>query len=547
MSFVDKIVDSRTSVDGIYVENFDGLRAVAALMVMCMHAKTIPTLAGGAPGVWIFFALSGYLLYSGFIKYSESISVKYIFSYLTRRIFRIFPLYIFFAYVYAFLFKGWTYDQQKSFFLVQFFFLKDMLHLWTVRTEMVLYLLLPLIMLLLFFIKNKTLKWVILILLALANIILFKNYQISILGTRNHLAIFLLGMAAVHLNVYIPRRLAPWFAYGALALILLLSTFSPWTAPLREILGVVERPLMYKYVWVFYPLCLLLLLSLSRFKSRFWSNRWLRLIGVCGYGFYLWHPMVIELVRGWGLDSFFWYQVACYSLNTILSITTYILIEKPGIAFGRLLSRWVQRDKSILFGLRPWAVCLLVIVLFCSYRQDFLLEKRNHIELTIYSPSDTVTKFFFADETGFREEKSAAVHIKGGAWQTVRTSFPEFSFNKIRFDPGGEAGIYRVKNITMHYPNNDKEVVFDLNAFSVGQQIDMLHVDKNTLIIETSKKSDDPILYYEGHIPSNLMNSRNIISFIFIMGFAGIFAGCIVMDKIFAWDLGRRSGELTCS
>ena len=546
MNFPEKIVKNRTSFDGIYFENYDGLRAVAALMVMSMHAKTIPSLAGGAPGVWIFFALSGYLLYSGFSKSTDKLSTKVIFSYLSRRIFRILPLYLVFAFVYAYLFKPWPPEQENRFFLVQLFFLKNTMHLWTVKTEMLLYLLLPLIMFLLFFIKNNTAKWLLLVFLALVNMALFEYFKISIAGTQNHLAIFMLGMAAVHLGRYVSSRLAPWLAYGSFGLILLLSTFSPWTAPLREALGIVNRPEMYGYVWIFYPLCMLLLISLSRFKSRFWANTWLRVVGVCGYGFYLWHPMVIELVRRWDLD-WFWYQCLSYLINILLSITTYMLIEQPGIRFGRTLSRWIQANRSVVFGIRPWAICLIIIALFCSYRQYFFLDKKMSIEVTIKAPHDTVTQFFFGDNDKFTESQSAGIAIKGGVWQTVSIPATETGFSTIRFDPGTKPGKYQVKDLKIIYPRKKQPVPLDLEGFTGLNQIDSLQTINDTLVVETEPQSDDPVLVYQRYIPVNLMNSNNIVAYIFLTVSTIFFIVFASMDKLCARVMERRNTKLVHS
>lgn len=543
MILIDKIVINRSSFDGLYFENLDGLRAVAALMVMSMHVKTFPSLAGGAPGVWIFFALSGYLLYSGFLKSADKLSTRVIFSYLSRRIFRILPLYLVFAFVYAYLFKNWPPEQEHRFFLVQLFFLKNTMHLWTIKTEMVLYLLLPFIMLLLFFIKNNTAKWLFLVSLAITNMVLFEYYKFSIAGTKNHLAIFILGMAAVHLSAYVSSRLAPWLAYAAFGLILMLSTFSPWTQPLREALGVVNRPDMYGYAWVFYPLCILLLVSLNRFKSRFWGNTWLRIIGVCGYGFYLWHPMVVEMVRGWELE-WFWYQCCCYLLNIALSITTYLLIEQPGIRFGRTISIWIRENRSLLFGIRPWAVCLMIIVLFCSYRQYFFLDKKMSIEITIKAPHDTVTQFFFSNNDKFYESKSAGTAIKGGEWQTVKIPFKEIGFDTIRFDPGTKPGNYEIRDLRLYYPRSKHPVPLDIAAFSGANQISSLHTIDNTFLITTDEQADDPVLIYNKAIPPNFMSSHKITLYLFIAVFVVFCLGFLLMDRICARVLEKRSIEL---
>ncbi len=539
LSLLDSIVKNRPSLDGIYVENFDGLRAVAALLVMSMHARTIPTFAGGAPGVWIFFALSGYLLYSGFLRYGGEIQTSGIFSYLARRVFRILPLYLFFAFIYAYVFKGWELDQKNAFFLVQLFFLKGVLHLWTVKTEMTLYLILPFLVFVLFFIRHDLGKAGLLVSLSLANVVLFDHYGFSLADTDAHLAIFMLGMAAVHLNRYVPLKVAPWLAYGSFGMILLLSTFAPWTYALRELFGVTSRVSMYGNTLVFYPLCFVLLVSLSRFKSRFWANRWLRLVGVCGFGFYLWHPMVIEIVREAGITGLRG-QFCCYFFNFLLSVTTYWVIEKPGIELGRFVSRWIRNNAPLLPGIRPWSVCVILIMFFMCGRQYFLTNKDLLFEVNIKPPQDTIAKLFLSVDDQFIESVSSDVALAGGVWQTVRIPIRERVIDKIRFDPGGVDGRYLIREIKVHLPRSDRTESLDLQAFSALKDIRNLSVVNDVLIVDTEKNAIDPILVYGYPVPGNVIRWPILFFFFFCIGCALIFFSFLFLDKIYTLVMEKR-------
>jgi peptidoglycan/LPS O-acetylase OafA/YrhL len=66
-----------TGLDRGRASGLDGLRAVAALLVVAFHLKTVgnvgfgpldPIVGGGDSGVYLFFALSGYLLYKPFVR-----------------------------------------------------------------------------------------------------------------------------------------------------------------------------------------------------------------------------------------------------------------------------------------------------------------------------------------------------------------------------------------------------------------------------------------------------------------------------------------------
>src|SRR5687768_14720209 len=75
----------------------DGLRAAACLMVVLFHSHTVagisygpldPFIQGGDTGVWVFFALSGYLLYRPFL--TGAVDLR---SYALKRASRILPGY----------------------------------------------------------------------------------------------------------------------------------------------------------------------------------------------------------------------------------------------------------------------------------------------------------------------------------------------------------------------------------------------------------------------------------------------------------------------
>ncbi len=76
----------------------DGLRAAACLLVVVFHSHTVggvdfgflnPVISGGDTGVWIFFVLSGYLLYRPFLIHDVDMR-----SYALKRAARILPGYL---------------------------------------------------------------------------------------------------------------------------------------------------------------------------------------------------------------------------------------------------------------------------------------------------------------------------------------------------------------------------------------------------------------------------------------------------------------------
>jgi peptidoglycan/LPS O-acetylase OafA/YrhL len=528
---VSKIVKNRPVLDGLYVENFDGLRAVAALMVMSMHMHTIPHLAGGAPGVYIFFALSGYLLYSGFLRFSSEVNAKVIFAYLSRRIFRILPLYLFFVFVYAYLFKGWSLEAKNTFFLVQLFFLKGVLHLWTVRMEMILYLILPIIILFLYLLKKELYRLVALVIFSIIILILYHFIQFSFANSEHFMAIFVLGMASVHMRNYVPAKIAPYIAYFSISAILYLSTFAPWNSTVREFFLLSDRADIYHYPYVLYPLCALLVMSLSQFQSRVWGNMYLRIVGVCGYGYYLWHPMIIEMVRRWELSPFA-YQVSAYSVTLVFAVVTFLIIEKPGIELGRKVSRWIMGNKRMLFGIRPWVIAVMIVMAFFSYRQQYLMDYRIRFAISMWSSKETIVKVYSDNGTGFSEKNAVAHQIGEGEWQTIVLAKKGDTPKRIRLDPGMTDGTYRLKEFKIIFPITKREVVLDRNKFVKLDGIQSIVNHEEYVEIIANIFTDDPILVYNKPIPRNFITWQLILFIKFIVGTLFLVIILSVINKI---------------
>jgi peptidoglycan/LPS O-acetylase OafA/YrhL len=120
-----------------------GVRGLAVLIVIASHTKFAGMAGQGALGVWLFFVLSGYLLSPSFLRPADGVGWRRIGAFYRRRALRLAPAYwlcvcLFYApwaaAPWQFLagnllpFQGWE-------------------HLWTIKQEAILYLLLPLVML----------------------------------------------------------------------------------------------------------------------------------------------------------------------------------------------------------------------------------------------------------------------------------------------------------------------------------------------------------------------------------------------------------------
>ena len=146
-----------------FVQGFDGLRAIAALLVVVDHVGQASGFTGrsslgrftarGEIGVSVFFLISGFLLYRPFAAAAlagrPGPNVR---SYLVRRVLRIVPLY-WVALVVNYLFTGWKSVHGVSGFLENAFFLQvysrhwvfhGITQAWSLCIEVTFYLALPL-------------------------------------------------------------------------------------------------------------------------------------------------------------------------------------------------------------------------------------------------------------------------------------------------------------------------------------------------------------------------------------------------------------------
>jgi peptidoglycan/LPS O-acetylase OafA/YrhL len=433
-----ELVDKRSITGDHFYTNFDGLRALAALMVLVMHVYTVPFLATGAPGVFLFFGLSGFLLYSGFLSIKQLDSVALV-AYLIRRIFRILPLFGFFVLSFAYLFNDWSADQSFTWSMNHLLFLYGQIHLWTIRAEMQFYMVLPLVAVLLVFIPSELYRFILLVTIAAVAMWMFADY----------FAMFFLGMAAVHARKWISQRVGLYLAYISLFSILILSSYVDLTEPLRNLLGIRHRHLMYQYGLVFFPLCFFLLVGVSRFKSRLFSNRWLRLIGICGYGIYLWHVPVMLWLRE--MDLNFWqFQISFYVITIGWSILTYRLIELPGIQIGRMIARWVRSDqaKGIL---RPLYTCLFLLALMLGFRSGFV-DPKIMVEIDIWSPVQGTSYMSVIRDENEDWVDGKPFPLRNEQWQTLAFSWWDQPIKGLRVYLPQNTGEYRIKEWRIKFP-----------------------------------------------------------------------------------------------
>lgn len=331
------------SSSGIHIGSLDGVRGVAALLVLAQHTGL--TITGGIYGVWLFFCLSGFLLSIPFVRQPGlSVSGSYMSHYILRRLKRIVPMYYVMITIF-FLFKG-----NIATAIRHYLFLQGDGHFWTIPQEMFFYLLLPPVMLgsYLFCRNRRFLHLIFIGICALAahryltkDLVVLYGHNV---GLRPMASIFLMGVMAAFAHHLIVQRQATVFKLPIVAtlcslcgLLILAACLFMSGNPIEgfESYNPLNRPGLFGIGAML--LIVTTLLSGSSFLNRLMSLLPLKAVGIVGYSFYLLHPIILDSLRSL-VDYFANYRVGGVMLfvlggvaTYLVSIFTYSYIERPFI------------------------------------------------------------------------------------------------------------------------------------------------------------------------------------------------------------------------
>jgi peptidoglycan/LPS O-acetylase OafA/YrhL len=331
-------ISHRTSSIGRAIPELDTLRGIAAIIVLADHTSMVPKGMGGN-GVWLFFALSGYLLTRPFIERHEAWTFKSLLLYVSRRLARILPMYWVVVMGYFLLTKNnWRWAS------LHLLFRRGDLHLWTVQQELLFYLLLPGLLFLIAFLGHRNwLKAALLYGLAILSglflgpdiIRLHAIHRFGFLPFQ--VAPFLAGMGGAYLFASLPLTLFQRRGKVFLLLLLLgLLAYCNWRWPVATGSREIWR------VGILYSL----LLVTVQLPGPSWLSRLLcfgpfRALGVVGYSFYLLH---LPMIQYYAPLAPFLGKKLCFLfvglVTYVLSCLTYTLIEKPCM---KKIPAWVAR------------------------------------------------------------------------------------------------------------------------------------------------------------------------------------------------------------
>lgn len=333
-----------------YIPQLDGLRAIAVLLVLLLHAG-FPVFQAGWIGVPVFFTLSGFLITS--ILLDSKDKPDYFKGFYLRRTLRIFPIY----YLTLFAVLAWGlvmhYPVSQFFYYafylqsftipldVEPFFCNNMLdHTWSLSVEEIFYLIWPAVV---YVINRRNLIWLS-VLLCLASLA-YKIAQIYI-GTEGLALMSLPGsieclMAGVLLSIYRDASRPAFRSVhkrGIALLFLLVSVLIVihYLQLDRRLLFFCKILLSFSVSWLSFFVILYFASSPGSLSSvnRAFSNRRLVYVGKISYGLYLYHFPVYMFVASF----FYHYAISIHPIILLLIklSTTFLIaalswrfIEKP--------------------------------------------------------------------------------------------------------------------------------------------------------------------------------------------------------------------------
>jgi peptidoglycan/LPS O-acetylase OafA/YrhL len=332
----------KESSTGVQIRSLDGVRGIAALMVLAEHTGLVDGI--GAIGVWLFFCLSGFLLATPFVNSPhKAYSPAYMQEFLLRRLKRIIPMY------YTFLLVTMVFHVKNPELFRHLLFLQGDGHLWTIPQEMFFYLLLPFIMLLCCapFPKRRLFSLVIIgVLIYCANTYMNKE-MVSLYGYGTSLqplvGVFLSGVFFAFLHSWLQeiellgKSWARYFKKVAsvVGILLLTGMVAGCSDPIREVtqINIEQHFGIVGFAAAF--LILIVALSDNTMIARLVGLLPLRAVGIVGYSFYLLHPKMMGFARDTSI-YFFDYRlngialfIVAGLLTYLMSTVTYTYIERP--------------------------------------------------------------------------------------------------------------------------------------------------------------------------------------------------------------------------
>jgi peptidoglycan/LPS O-acetylase OafA/YrhL len=332
--------DRKHSSSGDSIFALDGVRALAAAIVIASHTYAFGLQSQGGLGVFLFFILSGFVLTIPFADRPQRIADRTaVLAFFTNRVLRIVP-----AMTVAVLWIAYQRGEGWTWMLANLSLYAGWEHLWSVAEEARFYLLFPLIVTLAALLPTRSTRIV-----ALCGMIVLawqfrQSHQISEMDGRSvqfYLWLFITGIMLCFLYATlattgmakngIARHMG-----GIAPLLIVLLIFAGSDAMVegfwrRLFPGLPDFSLNgWQCPELWCALLALFLLEITLFRdslvSRCLQSWFMRHLGLLSYGFYLFHIPVITWLGAYKLErSFFVVMASTY----VAAIVSYVAVEKP--------------------------------------------------------------------------------------------------------------------------------------------------------------------------------------------------------------------------
>lgn len=347
------------------IAGFDGLRAIAVLMVFFQHRLFGDIGEIGHLGVWIFFALSGYLIIGilstqrAQIEAGRSRFGAELKRFLFRRTVRIFPIYYLMLAVMCVLMAfGFASPELASGMPFHFAYLSNIWigsvlhywpgrysHLWSLAIEEQFYLVAAPLLLWLATRRHHAVCWTI-VALGLASLLAMRAAHWQEITIYSHplsnFWLLALGGVCGLMTAGSDRRVRRWLGHGTVlfalcvALIALCASEPRWSQT--------DNPLAFTAISGAYGVCIAALVgSIACCRNAtvigVLETGWLVSFGRISYGFYLYHNLIPDLTRNHHAEALFggtvpmWAHgagiVASFVISLVIAMLSWRLIEQP--------------------------------------------------------------------------------------------------------------------------------------------------------------------------------------------------------------------------
>lgn len=344
-----------------YLKELDGIRAIAALMVMFFHffqslEVNTPFLSIikkgafiGQTGVSLFFVLSGFLITR--ILIASKNSENYFLNFYMRRSLRIFPLYYFYLLLVFIIlpllnhtnipaFKQqifhWIYLQD---FAITFHWdYKGPVHFWSLAVEEHFYLFFPMLV---YFLKEKKLIIALLVIIFTSILVRFilssKGYEVFFftftrmdeLAMGAILAIFEIKNYFIENNV---KYFATGFILSSIPTILLWILFSGNKVVILQV---------FKFLFIsssyFFLVALIVCMKNSSFIKKILNTQFLSYTGKISYGLYVYHGLCYDYIESWPLINALPLRfILSFALAYVGASLSYYLIENQFLKLKKM-------------------------------------------------------------------------------------------------------------------------------------------------------------------------------------------------------------------